>query len=853
MKCTGNMLYRLLASLLCIATFFHGLAQDDKRLLDASKALQQSYNNLGVLLEKHKDTIIGSKQLRRQLKALNNATEQYFHLPDSMLSYYNRLPAYRSIDSVLRQKVTALPKKYVQSFLQLNKLDNHINQVKGLEQDLKSMYNADIRSLFTASYWQNMVRHNGFSANYSGQAGQSFFSGNTYWINNVQLADQVTINNVPLSMSYVYQQYVDIGFSDKHVWNAQFDKDAFLDNYRRKIQGKFKADDIVPKDMILETAIQSAESLLKKELDSLQWIYKDLAGGLSEKTASLKNITATDIDVIRHKLIGDASLEAIRDKERIVKELQFQLQAGQQADRERLNKLQEEITEQKAGFDIFNTIASHKKKWESSGLVKKIMADKNLRDVRFKELLNDPKSIKELAGKYFQLGGIEKWLMNVNSLRGGRQVSSLSSLSLNNFTSDGMSVEMQSGNKYLFVLMGRQQPFPSMYDAAAFTPLQPQGNLAMGVRIGTGALHGTHTHFSIFSYQNQPELAGKSLSNGIERFSMVMGLSNKLVSGPSIISVELSHAAMKFRNELKNELNTADPSNGAYRQRFTEGLALDVAYESNFEDIGLDVSVNGSVIGHDYYNPGNAFLTQGLKQFSFSGKKSVYKNQLQVRVRNTWRQFDFAQTPGNKWRQNLLMFDARWQLGKGQYLGVQFQPVRSVKFDGPHKYKTGMTDRLSAEFNFQQRVRGIVYRNLINLSHNKNYYTGSIGRNYEMRSSAVQLNTIQSIALKGHVIYWNTLYSHVYPKSNTYYLNSIFNTDAGFTYTIAKKLQASSGLSYYSVKDWYALAGVRQTFSASLGEKLQLSVFVDYRKKIKESQYYYNEPLRADCSARYIF
>lgn len=835
--------------ILCACTV-NSMSQS-KVLAEESKNLQQAYNNLGILLEKNKDSVISGKQLKKQLRSLNLATEKYLNLPDSMLRAYAKLPAYSTIDSLLRNKAKAFSKKYVQSFLQLNQLNNHISQVKSLENELSSLYKTDIRSLFSANR-KGFLTHEGFSAAYSGQAGQSLFGGSTYYINNAQLADGISINNIPLSVVYSFQQFNDVTFNSDHIFNVQFDKDAFLDSYRKKLQGKLKPEDLIPKDAVLESAVRSAELTLQNELNALKEQYKNVPDDVLKKASSIKDIVTADITNIREQILGSISPQSIADKERILRELELQMRSGIAVDSARMNNLQREIPGDKSSMEVFNSIEQHKKKWESSGLVKKIFADEQLRNLRFKELLSNPASIRQLAGQYLQTGGIEKWLMMVNSLKGGRHATTLDKLSMNNFLSDGISMEMQSGDKYLFVLFGRQQQFTSLYDAASFNPLQPQGNLAMGIRLGKGDLNGTHSHISIFSYNSQPLSGRRQVSNSLERSNLVLSLSNKLVSGPSTISVEVSHSSTRFKNESKGEL-VNQPGNEATQRSFADGLAMDVQYDANFEDIKLDLNINALVTGRDYFNPGNAFLTQGLKQFDLGAHKSFLKNQLQLRMRNNWRQIDFAQLSGSKWRQHQLMLDARWQLNNGKFVGLQYQPMRSVKLDNGAKYTMGVTDRLSASFNFNKRIGRFTYSNLANLSHNRIDQSGGIYNNYKIQSSSVQLNSVQSIAFAKHAVYWNTLFSYVYNKTNTFYSNNLFNTDAGFTYAIAKKMHASSGLNYYSVKGWHAVAGIRQTLSASLGQKLQLNVFVDWRTKIKETQYYYHEPLRADCSVRYIF
>lgn len=839
--CTTVLSKAFCVLILCACTV-NSMSQN-KALAEGSKDLQQAYNNLGILLEKNKDSVISGKQLKQQLRKLNLATEKYLNLPDSMLRAYAKLPAYSTIDSLLRNKARSFSKKYVQSFLQLNQLNNHISQVKSLENELSSIYKTDIRSLFSVNR-KGFLTHDGFSAAYSGQAGQSLFGGSTYYINNAQLADGISINNIPLSVVYSFQQFNDITFNSDHLFNVQFDKDAFLDSYRKKLQGKLKPEDLIPKDAVLESAVRSAELTLQNELNALKAQYKNVPDAVLKKASSIKDVVIADITSIREQILGNISPQSLADKERILRELQLQIRSGITVDSTRMNNLQREISEERSSLEIFNSIAQHKKKWESNGLVQKVLADEQLRNLKFKELLSNPGSIKQLASQYLQTGGIEKWLMMVNSLKGGRHATTLDKLSLNNFLSDGISMEMQSGSKYLFVLFGRQQQFNSLYDAASFNPLQPQGNLAMGIRLGTGDINGTHSHISIFSYNS------KLVSNSPERSNLVLSLSNKFVSGPSTIAVEVSHSSARFKNESKGDLINQP---GNEQHNFADGLAMDVQYDANFEDIKLDLNVNALVTGRDYFNPGNAFLTQGLKQFDLGAQKSFFKNQLQLRMRNNWRQIDFAQLSGSKWRQHQLMVDARWQLNNGKYLSLQYQPMRSVKLDNGAKHVMGITDRLSASLNFNKRIAGFTYSNLVNLSHNRIDQSGGIFNNYKIQSSSVQLNSVQSIAFRKHSVYWNTLYSYVYNKSNTFYTNDLFNADAGFTYAIAKKLHASSGLNYYSVKGWHAVAGIRQTLSASLGQKLQLNVFVDWRTKIKETQYYYHEPLRADCSVRYIF
>ena len=220
-------------------------------------------------------------------------------------------------------------------------------------------------------------------------------------------------------------------------------------------------------------------------------------------------------------------------------------------------------------------------------------------------------------------------------------------------------------------------------------------------------------------------------------------------------------------------------------------------------------------------------------------------------MRTNWREYDFSEAHDNRWRNIYHIADVKWKMRRGQYLTLRYQPVRSLRISDGKKSVHASTDRLAINANLARKLAGLQYRNTIGMAHQRNQYAITPGS--QLSNSSVQLMSLQNIIVGRHSIFSHTAYNHVNNPSAFIFFNTSFNSDWGITYSLGKRISASSSINYQSVQGWYRQAAVKQSFSGSLGKNINVYMYVDAGKNLKVFQPVPYNTIRAEWSIQYLF
>ncbi|WP_315820228.1 hypothetical protein [Paraflavitalea speifideaquila] len=175
--------------------------------------------------------------------------------------------------------------------------------------------------------------------------------------------------------------------------------------------------------------------------------------------------------------------------------------------------------------------------------------------------------------------------------------------------------------------------------------------------------------------------------------------------------------------------------------------------------------------------------------------------------------------------------DARWKVTRGQYIGLRYQPVRSLRIEEGTRYIQNAADRFTIDGNFSQKIARLYYRNYLSVSLQNNKY--AIAADKMAFNRSVLFTSTQNITIRRHMLYWNTSYNHVGNNTTGWvYYNSSLVTDVGFTYSLFGKVSASSAIGYNSIEGWYRQAGIKQNLSGQLGKRFMMTLYLDVRKNL---------------------
>jgi len=702
---------------------------------------------------------------------------------------------------------------------------------------------------------KGLLQNGQVSISNDGQLERSYFGSGYYYLNHLQINGGIQVAKIPLAVQFQRQDMFQYRYYYNNIFQVRFDKEAYLENYRKKLASQVSMDELVPKDALLQQTKAVAEKAIRAEMDSMKGEYLAMTGAPLTAIDTLKDFTKPEVNTAFQTLLSSKYAREIKEKEALLQQMKEKAQRGDTAGTAQMGNLKKEIDAYYKLLSFYKRYQQLRNKFNLPGLNKQLAQDELQRAKKYGDMLQDPESLKKLASEKLPLTGAEKFFLNVQRMNMGQQTVSLSSLSLYNYMHTGASMEIYNNNKYLFVLVGKEKDLNAVYDRAYFTPVQSNDHIATGIRLGRGPLDGNHTHLSLFSFKQSRSYAEGQSWQMPSKSSVVLGLSNRVaIDETSSIDLEISKSSTVYTDAAYGLDSTGRKSALGQLFRgddFAQSLALTLKYKASFKEIGLDVNADVAHIAAGYYNPGSSFLPRGTKQGILGLRKSFLKKKIMLNLRGDMREYAFGSNTGMKWRSSSFLIDTRFKLSNGQQVGLKYQPTRGVQISSGSRLLNNATDRVSVDLNLQKIFGRIFYHNMISTAYSNTRYlqqpTGMIA------VKASTFTCMQNITLGTSLLYWNNTYNYSRNPAGLVYLNSSYNTDAGITYQWGERFSFTSGVNYTSAAGWYRQLGGRQAITATINSKLDASVFVDGRVNLNQYTNYYDDLFRVDWSLKYHF
>jgi hypothetical protein len=690
-----------------------------------------------------------------------------------------------------------------------------------------------------------------------GQIERTYWGTGYHFLNTLRVNGSMQVAKIPLTVMFMHQDYLNPSFAYRNAFQAQFDKDAFLDNYKKKLKDKLDVDKLIPKNNVLQAAKEAADKAVRKELDGMLQEYKTEFSEPLAAFDTIRNLSTGNIGGVFQSLVNSQYVAGIKEKEQELQQLSSEVQSGKVGEKVKsIPSLKKEIAIYTKLLSFYQRYQALKKKLDLVGIENRLNEEGLQRMANLENMLDNPASLQQLAGQHLQLSGMEKLFMNVQQMNMGQHSVTLSPLTLYNYLNNGVSIEISKDKKYFFALAGKERDFNSLYDRANFSALQQNDHIGMGVRMGRGSLKENHTHFSLFSFRQSKMQAAADRFDMPKKNTVVLGLSNRLNIGESSsLELELSKSSAVYA-QAEYGADTMGRRKSALAglfsgEDFAQSMAVAMNYTGSFEEAGLNVGANFTHVASAYNNPGSAFMLGGSKDAGLQLRKSFFKNKFVLQARGNMREYSYTMLPGRKWQNFSYMFESRFRLPNGQQLSLKYQPVKSVRKEDGKRFTINNTEKFTAEVSLQKRLGQSFYRNVISTTYNASRYLYRTDSMAKLKSLTV--SSLQNVSIGRQLVYWNVTYTHARNPGGPAYLNSVLNTDVGITYALGKYISSTTALNYSSAQNWYRQVGARQTITATLNSRMQLSLFVDYRQNIQQYYFYYDDLTRADWSFRYNF
>ena len=678
-------------------------------------------------------------------------------------------------------------------------------------------------------------------------------TGSFAYLGNITALSNWSIGTIPVSFAFSNQSWSDLDVN-RLLGSVRFDKDQYLQDLKKKLSKYDPAKFLQMPAEIAQKLAEQARMALSTDLQNLNDSYKGLLGQELASITGLQNLPAIDAKSLRKKLLSTGFVQQVLEKEQLLLLLQEKINTGEKINRQEFTSLQQEVMKLKAVRDFIAKIEEHQKKWESSGLLKKIKETGLLRTDKIRQMINDPSTIRKMAKEYLSLQGLERMFLNLNRMDIGQAPLNLSPLSFKGFLNNGIITEFLNKGKSVLLMLGRHRDLNSILDYNFNGSLNANNGFASAARIELSRSNQSSSQVLVSSFnQSLQNLIAPFDASAFRRTVVTTITSDRSIGQRGLLSIELSRSATQYRNQGNASDSTRVSGNPLAAIFSGEDLfantAIGMKYSDEFPKTGLSYQINFNKLGNGYNNPGNSFLSNGTTEIGIATRKSLLKNRLIVSARTNNRVFSFDGAGNSQWTTKNTLVDARWKMKKGQYLGFRYQPTKMTKSNLGAKQLLSSTMRFSLDANLSARFNKATYRNLITLSYQESFYAGFGGN----KSNSIMINCFQNLNLGKNLLYLNTSYSNVENNPGIFYLNTSALAEAGFTYQLFEKVTASSSLNFNSIKGWYNQFGIRQSLNGQLGEKISLNLFINAGKNFSVRQPVWEKPIRADLALRYFF
>ncbi|EHQ24344.1 hypothetical protein [Mucilaginibacter paludis] len=258
-----------------------------------------------------------------------------------------------------------------------------------------------------------------------------------------------------------------------------------------------------------------------------------------------------------------------------------------------------------------------------------------------------------------------------------------------------------------------------------------------------------------------------------------------------------------------------------------QAVSFGFNHQLDIKEANLNENFYFNYAGTGYQNPGNNGFGGGGTKLGGNVKKSLYKNKLVLNVSSSLNTRSISYTTNDQWKTYQVQLDSRYTINK--------------KFNISLKYTNGGTDKqidnLSTPVYSSQKFQ---------LDGNANY---KIGKNYTVShitigkqdysntyitasgsSSLLMVNYTQSLLLGRNSVTATMFYNK--ELSNYNLIGNLLNSDLTYQYTLFRKINMSSALTYLSNSGIANQTGIRQSIQLLAGSHFDLDTYIDLRKNL---------------------
>lgn len=651
------------------------------------------------------------------------------------------------------------------------------------------------------------------------------------------ISTNVTVWGIPFSFGY-HADYSNDFNNNRLALNAtKFDKEKYLEQLRQRIGKMAQPEELFSKEI---------NELYSKRDVLINRMQHDFSGMIKSGNSKLVNELAAKFNATNLARLGAEQLlsNILTEQTALLTQQQEKLMKAQREkvggslSGDSVNALNTEVVElMQVKEQLESRLPALKDEWQKKGMFQMVSGFEREKQSLINKLLQDPKVISTIAAKKLKLSGLQKLLLNTNTLDLGASGTKQQPLGLNNALLKGARFDFFKNNKFFAPVIGSQPGIKNIQDFSYSNFNNLANVFTAGLRLGKGDMSGSFTHFSFFLFQennNQLYTPGNIIGSLPQNFVTTFSKNISLGANHRLLT-EVSKSTIVYKGG--SAVSNSDGFKSlAGENGFFENMGLNLNYSGEFPDLKLTENFTVKYTGREYNNLGNAFMSGGTKEIANALNKQLLNRKLIIGIRGQYREYDLGMD-GRKWQNFSWLTDIKWKFRNGEFLEARYQPYSSRRVEPSVVYASSKSNRFALRGNINRKIgRGLSYRNFIECSTAKDEWLDVVLNKLNINQT-FSFTTLQTLALGRQTLFANCIVNRT--KNNTAYLfmNSSCSLDAGSSFAVRRQILLSSSLVYSEVNHFYGQLAIRQSISTQIGNHFTMDGFIQAGKNLYQPEF----------------
>jgi len=499
-------------------------------------------------------------------------------------------------------------------------------------------------------------------------------------------------------------------------------------------------------------------------------------------------------------------------------------------------------------------IKSVKEKFATSSInINQLAGKQNNVNAQVDDLLNSQGSIEQASTELLPLKGIQRFFLAVKSMNAGSFGMQSSERSISNLLLNGLQLATGKRDKLFNGGLGLAHDEGFTRDMGMNSIFQPSRFMQF-FQFGKGDLTKKGSQFSIINANTSNIENARFSSLSLARNILVGTFTKALpVRKSGLVEAELSKSSTQFKNTVSpsnEEIMQQKSALFSYSEDFFQTLSVGIRYMDEWKELGLDHNAHISYAGYGYNNPASPNASKGTFQYDLALRKQVLKRAGNVQLRLANRTYNYGASGNTKWRNFQANLDAKYRFSRTLNMAVKFNQYQLLRVNQSNKQTMYVSRKASLESNMGYSLLQNHARSGISVGWQQfdNVYVQN-----GSTSDLLMIQSVNSVVLEGGRVLSLNLFYNKELKENQL-IGDMLNTDAGISYTLLKKINLTSSFTYLDNKLAARQFGLRQAVNSYIGRKLNLNLYVDWRKNLIEpmNPYLYSN-FRGEVSLQYSF